>query len=286
MSKKPSLRQPMGPLSVGNVVSAGLRIYRDRFKLFLGLAIKALLWTLVPIYGWAKSFQIQAIISRQVFKELVNQPESISTTRTNLNQRFWSFWAAQVLIWLMGFAVNLGLSLVSGIIVGIPMAILVGNTTANPEVNSIVAVVQNVVNLITLIIYVWFYSHFFIAELPLAMENNMNSTNCIGRSWELTKGFVFRIQLIVLLAALITFPILLLALVPIFFLITPLFANNYSPEAFYVTISSILFLGIILWIVGSTLMMPFWQAVKALIYYDIRSRQEGLGLQVRDSRPQ
>jgi hypothetical protein len=31
-------------------------------------------------------------------------------------------------------------------------------------------------------------------------------------------------------------------------------------------------------------MMPFWQAIKAVIYYDLRSRREGLGLQVRDSR--
>ena len=286
MSKNPSLRQPMGPLSVGNVVSAGLRIYRDHFKSYFGLTIKALLWTLITIYGWAKSFQIQAIISRQVFKELVNQPESITTTRITLTQRFWSFWAAQFLIGLIGFGVNLCVFLVLSNIGAIPIAILIGNSNSSPQSNLIIALVQNVVNLITLIISVWFYSHFFIAELPLALENNMNSTNSIGRSWELTKGFVFRIQLIILAAAVISFPILLLALAPIFFLIKPLFANNFSLDTLLVIISSIIFLGIFLWVVGTTLMMPFWQAIKAVIYYDIWSRREALGLQVRDSRPQ
>jgi hypothetical protein len=28
--------------------------------------------------------------------------------------------------------------------------------------------------------------------------------------------------------------------------------------------------------------MPFWQSIKAVIYYDLRSRREGLGLQLRD----
>jgi len=30
------------------------------------------------------------------------------------------------------------------------------------------------------------------------------------------------------------------------------------------------------------LVLPFWQAIKAIIYYDLRSRKEGLGLQMRD----
>lgn len=27
--------------------------------------------------------------------------------------------------------------------------------------------------------------------------------------------------------------------------------------------------------------MPFWQALKAVLYFDLRSRREGLGLQLR-----
>lgn len=38
MSMNLSSPQPLGPLSVGNVVSASLRVYRDRFKLYYRLA--------------------------------------------------------------------------------------------------------------------------------------------------------------------------------------------------------------------------------------------------------
>jgi hypothetical protein len=185
----------------------------------------------------------------------------------------------------MGFAVNMGLSIVAGIIVAI-IAVAVSGNSNNPEANLMVVALQNILNLLTLIIYVWFYSHFFIAELPLALETNMNSTNCIGRSWELTKGFVVRIQLIIFLAGFITLPILILALLPVFFLIAPLTGTSPSPEAILLSIGSIIFWIVILATIGNTFMMPFWQAIKAVIYYDIRSRREGLGLQVRDSRPQ
>jgi hypothetical protein len=281
MSKNPSLRQPMGPLSVGNVVSAGLRMYRDHFKSYFGLSIKALLWALIPIYGWAKINQIQAIISRQVYKELVNQPEPISTTRSYIQQRFWSFWAAQILIGFMSFGIYFLSSLLLRVLVFVP-PILLGNIS---NLNSVLSPISSFLNLgvwfVAILIYVWLYSHFFISELPLAIEHNMNSTNSIGRSWELTKAFLLRIQIIIIVASLITLPIVLLTLVPVFF-IMPLFSTSSSPEMVLASVFLIGFLGMILAIVGSTLMMPFWQAIKAVIYYDIRSRQEGLGLRIRD----
>jgi hypothetical protein len=33
---------------------------------------------------------------------------------------------------------------------------------------------------------------------------------------------------------------------------------------------------------GGPVVIPFWQPMKAIIYYDLRSRKEGLGLQIRD----
>jgi hypothetical protein len=38
--------------------------------------------------------------------------------------------------------------------------------------------------------------------------------------------------------------------------------------------------------VSGSLLVPFWQAIKAVIYYDVRNRKEGLDLKMRDSRPQ
>jgi hypothetical protein len=35
-------------------------------------------------------------------------------------------------------------------------------------------------------------------------------------------------------------------------------------------------------LLGGMFVMPFWQSMKAVLYYDLRSRHEGLGLQLRD----
>jgi hypothetical protein len=43
MSSPPSSRLAVGPLSVGNVVSAALRLYKDHFKPYLGVAFRGTL---------------------------------------------------------------------------------------------------------------------------------------------------------------------------------------------------------------------------------------------------
>lgn len=109
-------RQPLKPLSIGNVVNAGLLLYRERFKLYLGLAFQAFLWSFIPIYGWAKHCQIQAIIARHSFSELINKPETVTTIRTELNLRLWDFWVLQILIGFMVYAVYIGLSIVLNLV--------------------------------------------------------------------------------------------------------------------------------------------------------------------------
>ena len=43
----------LGPLNPGNVVSAALRLCRDRFKTYFGLSLVAVLWASLPIIGIA-----------------------------------------------------------------------------------------------------------------------------------------------------------------------------------------------------------------------------------------
>lgn len=255
-------RQPMKPLSVGNVVSAGLRLYRDRFKLYFGLAFQAFLWGIVPIYGWAKSYQIQGIISRHAIGEFSEQPETIESIRNQLDRKMWDFWTAQILIGLIGFAVNFGLSIVSGIIVGIASSL------------------EAIINLVTLGIYLWVYAHFFITELPLAVERNMKPKTAINRSWELSKGFVPNIMGIIAVGTLLTIPLGLIVLIPILITI-PTVLINPSPEALLTALGMLVPLLFIAFACIGLLVMPFWQIIKALIYYDLRNRREGTGLQLR-----
>jgi membrane-anchored glycerophosphoryl diester phosphodiesterase (GDPDase) len=72
----------------------------------------------------------------------------------------------------------------------------------------IVAVLLLVVAVIAfLIIYIRIISRLLIVELPLAIENNIGASSAIGRSWELTKGSVGRIQWIVFVGILVSLPI-------------------------------------------------------------------------------
>jgi hypothetical protein len=68
MSKDNDFRATGESLSVGNVVSAGLRIYRDHFKPYYLEALRSYLWVLVPVYGWAKCLAIQGFRSYALSK--------------------------------------------------------------------------------------------------------------------------------------------------------------------------------------------------------------------------
>ena len=280
MSGNLSPQSPMRPLGIGNVVSAGMRLYTSHLKSYLGLSLKAVLWSLIPIYGWAKACTISAQISRLAFSELVNQPESVKTAEDRVSPRMWSFFATQLLVSLILFATNLGLSIVGGIITAIP-ALILRNSSQDSGGLALLALIRLVVNLATFVAYIWVYSRVMIPELPLAIESNVDVGTSISRSWDLTKGSVLRIQGVVLVASLITLPIFILVLIPIM-LFFPIFATSSSPD----TVGSafvLFFLSIaIVALLAGMLTMPFWQAIKAVIYYDLRSRREGLGLQLRD----
>ncbi len=264
-------------MSVGNVVSASLRIYRDHFKSYFGLALVASLWVFVPIYGWAKYSAISALISRLAFGEVREKPETVSDARGEVNPRMWSFLWAGVLT----FLIYIGVSLVGGI----AMAILAAGAGAIFRQNSpIVAVLLVVVAVIAfLIIYIRIISRLLIVELPLAIENNIGATSAIGRSWELTKGSVGRIQWIVFVGILVSLPITIVVQQILTWIVQGLLLPLLGAESgiFYL----VSYLLILLLSLGSgALVAPFWQAMKAIIYYDVRSRKEGLDLQIRDKK--
>ena len=262
------------PLSVGNVVSAAVRLYRSHLKSYLNLAAIAHLWVLVPIYGWAKYAAISGLISRLAFGELIYQPESVQAARSHVNPRLWSFLRIGFQVGISLLVVYFGLAIVGGIVgvlLGVVLRIILGTTGV--VIATTLAIILMVV--ILLLGLTWFYSRWIVAEVPLAVEENINGGESVARSWELTKASVFRIQGIVLVAFIVTLPLL--------------FVLNYIPSLFLIrlepgsAIYSIVYL--ISWIgslIGGVLVMPFWQALKAVLYLDLRTRREGLGLQLRE----
>ncbi|MCC5664288.1 hypothetical protein LC653_10250 [Nostoc sp. CHAB 5784] len=262
------------PLSIGNVVSAAVRLYRSHLKSYLNLAAIAHLWILVPIYGWAKYAAICGLISRLAFGELIYQPESVQAARSHVNPRLWSFLRVGFQVGISLLLIYFGLAIVGGILaalLGVVLGSILG--TSGIVVATTLAIIVTVG--IVLLGLIWFYSRWVVAEVPLAVEENINGGESVARSWELTKASVLRIVGIVLVAFFVTLPLV--------------FVLNYIPSLFLLkleqgsTIYSIVYF--ISWIgslVGGVLVMPFWQALKAVLYLDLRSRREGLGLQLRE----
>ena len=87
----PKPTNPLKPLSVGDVVSSGVKLYRSRFSMYLKLSLVAYLWVLLPIYGWAKFAEITGRMSRLAFADFVGQPESPEAATRKTSPKKWRF---------------------------------------------------------------------------------------------------------------------------------------------------------------------------------------------------
>lgn len=274
-------------LSVGNVVTGGLRIYRDHFKDYFKLAFIGYLWVLIPVYGWAKLAATMGLISRLAFAEVTENPESIKDAQRHIKPRMWSFLSAVILIFLIfigaWIAATLGIAIIS-----IASGLIVGFISSSSNVGTVISVVAGIamvlIYLVGLILIVfgiiWLISRLFIVELPLGIEENVNATEAISRSWELTKNSVFRIQSVVFIAFLISLPITIVVQIASFILQAILSSIYPSDSGIFGLLYGISIL--VITIGSSALTVPFWQSIKAVIYYDLRMRREGLGMEIRD----
>ena len=265
------------PLSVGNIVTTAFQLYKNRFKPYFLLALKAYFWLLVPIYGWAKFFAISALISRLVYGELVNQPETIKNGTKYVNSKLWQFLVAAILLGLIALGAYIAFAIAIGIAVG--FGGVVAYQVGNSALTAITFIIAGVAFIAFIVGFLWILVRFYIYEVPLAIEDNIDATSTISRSWQLTKGNVSRIMLISFVAVLITLPLLILGQI--------VSATLQSSLAALIEQQSILSLPLVVVYLGlnfalGALQLPFTQAVKAVVYYDLRTRKEGLGLNLRD----
>lgn len=306
---------PLQPLSVGNVVSAAFRLYRDRFTTYLGIAVQASLWASVPflailpipllfIFGqaelsilwlviplwivlliWcsAKAIVNSALIARLAFGILADRPETVRDARRQIAPKVWIFLWASVLTALIIYGVLIagyvGIALV-GIVGGLAVQALGGSE--NIILIVILGIVAIVLLFIALVALIRFVMRFCIVDVPLAIEEQLTATQTIGRSWALTQGNIDRIFWIFMVGGLISLPIQVIANV------LGSFSQAILSQVLTIDSTSGLFIAtnfIVTYILGILLglvLIPFWQAIKATIYYDLRARKEGLDLQLRD----
>jgi membrane-anchored glycerophosphoryl diester phosphodiesterase (GDPDase) len=302
----------MGPLSVGNVVSAGLRLYRDHLKVYFGIACRATLWALLPfvvlipiplvliydqanpailgllipaglvlfVYGMAKYMVNSALISRLAFCELTNQPESARDARRQVSPKLWIFLRAYLLFLLLSFGIWIGFYLIA-LVLGILGGFLAVSVQDNMAILVVLGLIAIILFGIALSVIIRIFTRLFMYEVPLAIEEDITASQTIQRSWSLTKNHVGRVFLTLTVAFLISIPIYIIVQIIVSILQGVLLrVVAAEPTSVGFQILSII-VGYVLGLVSGALLLPFWQAIKAVVYYDLRSRREGLGMQLR-----
>lgn len=283
MTPAPSsnLEPTLGPLNPGNVVSAAIRLYRDRLKMYFILSLRANLWVMLPIYGWAKYGMHAGLMSRLAFQELMNQPETPREGYRQVGSKLWAFLGLGVLLMLIFFGAYIAVVLV-GILVGVTVGGLLsylltaifgeGGAVFGVIVTTLVVVVAVLAGLL------WIFGRLVVAEVPMAVEPRVDPSTSIGRSWNLSKKSIVRIQFVLVASYLIFLPIwLVFSIVPQFFVLAA-----EPGTALYWLLYSI---GLVLSLASGVVTLPFWQIMKGVLYYDLRSRREGIDLKLATDTP-
>lgn len=262
---------PIQPLNVGDVVSAGVRLYRSNLKRYLILVLRSYLWIFVPVYGWAKASEIAARISRLAYQELINQPETLTEAQRQTEPKLWNFLGAALLIGLILF----GMYIAFVVLFLILALITAGLAAASPALGVVGGLLIVATAIFAFLAFTRVLSRLFVYEVALAIEDNTDASTSLSRSWNLTKGSVGRIQWIVI----VTFLLTLVVNIPSQIMSAALPTGD-DTNSVIAAIAVLLFL--IVSLAGSALITPLWQVIKAVIYYDLRTRREGFGLELRD----
>ena len=308
----------LGPLNPGDVVSAAIKLYRDRFKTFFMLALMATLWIVgglmalilaiaifagvfaaiggdimaivggfigfligmaALIYGSAKYYMVSSVIGRLSFRDLIHDPETSIDSRRQVAPKLVQFLLLGILLGLAYFGayIAVGLAaLIAGGSVGFLTAGIFSALINNTAGNIIGILLGGILGLALFVVaLIWIVSKLFIADVVLAIEPNREAAESMGRSWNLTNAAVWRIQIVFLATFMIQIPVLSV--------------TNYIPNILLIVIPEgtityaiVYAFSLLLSMVGSIFLLPLWQAVKGVLYYDLRSRREGIDLELRN----
>ena len=258
------MTETTAPLSIGKIVGASLRIYRDRFFTYFRLAFQAYLWLVVPIFGWAKFAAISGQISRLVWS-VVERPETVHEAFRHTDPRKWAFLLAGFLTGLIMLVTLILESLSLGVILALfggAIYTFLGQTPADFAF----VVFSMIASIAFLFVYLWIFSRLSLVELSIALMNGVSAQSAIKKSWQLTRGSVLRLQGVFIVAFLLTLPLYLI--VNLLSNLGQIFLVVWLPQ------DSALFIGLYLLLlglslIGGALIHPFWQALKAVIYWDL-----------------
>jgi hypothetical protein len=239
----------------------------------------------LAVFCSAKSLANSALITRLAFGELTNEPEALTEARRFVNSRKWSFFATQIWVGLIVFGLVLGFYIAVALIGFVLFVVAGGMRGGSP--NPIVLMIGGLLLLVIISVAIAAYASLSVrlsgAQVPLAVEPQILPLQSIKRFWSLTKGNVWRVFLVLLITFIITLPVYLIAQVLSTIpqgLVLGLVRDNSKALAIANALSTLISYAIGLLL--SIVVLPLWKIIQAAVYYDLRTRREGFGLNLRD----
>lgn len=293
------------PLNIGNTINTAFRLYRDRFPTYVFFAVRAGLWSLLPlvlqlilsqllyqtitpeqgsdiglrlflfpiqIFSAAKSLFNNAVISRLAFQDIIYQPETAGQAEKKVKPKMWRLWWMQVLIGLLGAAIILPITLSLVLVSFIP---ILGVLLILPAFFCLP------------FFFLWLSARICIAELPLVIEDNLGSWQAIKRGWHLTKNSAWRIVGVIFIASLLIIPVYILswalASIPFWVNFSSFYSSLESVEDWQTLTENPLFLqqmamfsyGLTtIFLLLNILLVPFWQSLNSVIYNHVLDQKK------------
>jgi hypothetical protein len=289
---------PVGTLSIGNVVTTGTILYRSNLKRYLQVSLRATAWVVaifasaigllfiggvlfgitqswlvtiplgfvwfgLALYLSAKCSTDRAVICRLAYQELIEAPETVAVATRQLLPRTWAFLRLSLLLGIYMFLIAMAGYILLILALGLIVAMLIYVMKLSPNNSLALLVVAFVIR---------FYASWFVAELPLAVESNPSANFSIRRSRQLSNNVIRKLVLIITVAFLITLPLSTIGAIPSWI---GQFMSASTTESTKIAGGFVTIAGFFVSIAIELLVMPFWQTIKAIVYFDLRNRQEG-----------
>lgn len=311
-------KSTVGPLSIGNVITATVMLYRTHWRSYLFLSFQSSVWILIPlvigafgvmaalttdapalwlgaipfwiggaVYCWGRSLIAVGAITRLAVEALQEREETVPTAYRWARSRLWGLIGATFLLGLIFVGVYVGLSLIIVLgtilittVFGISLTNLATTTTIEPETAILLGLTilgaTGLLFLGILSLFFWVGARLFIYDVPIMAETDSNATRTVGTSWQLTQGHTFRVMTVLLLATVVTTP--LLGIVQVLSVVLQgILAVWLDPMNPLFTLLIVLLSGG-LGAIANILLIPFWQVLKAVVYYDLKTRRDGIDL--------
>ncbi|MGK7911293.1 MAG: hypothetical protein AB4050_07400 [Synechococcus sp.] len=240
-------------------------------NLILGLAIfaSAIAWLGFYLFSFAKFLANSALISKLTFNILANSTESPRQSTESIKGKTWAFFRIAFYSFMTFLLIYIFSWILGGILVFTVTTILELSNSGEVAV-AMGFIGSSVIYFLAVLCFLaWLFSRWFVPEVALAVEDISGAVDSLSRSWDLSKSSVFKLIVVAFIGWLITTPITVaISLLPI--IVTGGFDTSTTMY------QSIAVLASILNAVVSIAILPFWQTIKGVLYYDLRAQAREL----------